>query len=158
MQLRAAGPRQRRVDAVPDQRVREQILVAFGQHEKVRHQHVARIVGHLRELAHEREREALADDRRRPQRRAVALRQPVHPREHEAGKRRRQRVVLLVGGAHQLLEEQRVAARAFDALPRKRGRRRQEPAGERERVLRAERAEVDRQQRTSLHRCRATRR
>ena len=84
MQLRTAGPRQRRVDAVADQRVREQELVAFGQDQKVRQQHVARIVGHLREIANERERKALADDRRRPQCRAVALRQPVHPREHEA--------------------------------------------------------------------------
>ncbi len=49
MQLRAAGARQRRVDAVADQRVREQELVALRKDEKVRDQHVARIVGQLRE-------------------------------------------------------------------------------------------------------------
>ncbi len=152
MQLRAAGPRQRRVDAVPDQRVREQILVAFRQDEKVRHQHIAGKIGQLRELPNQREREALADDRRRAQRRAVAFRQPIHSREHQARKRRREAILLLGGGTHQLLEEQRVAARSFDALARKLGRRGTQSVGERKRVLRAERAEVDRQQRTSLHR------
>jgi hypothetical protein len=105
----------------------------------------------LREVAHEREGKALSYDGRCAQCGAVALGQPVHPREHEAGKGSGQRVVLLVGGAHQLLEKQRVAGRALDALAREVRQWRPESARERERVFRAERSEVDRQQRTSLH-------
>ena len=62
MQLRAAAAGKRRVDAIADQRVRKQIFVAHGEDEKVVDQHVAAIVGQLREIAHQRERKTLADD------------------------------------------------------------------------------------------------
>ena len=132
--------------------MREQELLAVRADQKVRDQDVAGIIRHLRQLANQRQRKALADDGCGTQRRAVALRQTVHPRQHQARQRCGESILALVRRAHQLLQEQRIAARTLDTLLGKRGRRRQESAGQRQRVLGAERAEIDRDERTPLHR------
>ena len=143
VQRPASRVRDRRVDAIADERMAEEEVGAVWLHEMVGDQRVARVVRQAGQVPHERERKALADDRGRPQRDALTLRQAVHPRQHEAVHRGGQTVLVLVRRTQQLLEEQRIAACAGHALVHPLLRQRHEPAAEAPRVRIVERSKVD---------------
>ena len=145
MQGFASGPEQRSVGPLLDQRVGEQIVVALGKHERMADEPVANISGVAHQVAKQRQIEALPDNGGGLERLAVQRGEAVHARQHEVAEGRRDRV----GGAllrvpQQLLQEQRVAARALDAGSRDLLGGVDEAAGEAQRFLRAQRTEIER--------------
>src|SRR5215831_10606999 len=88
---------------------------------------------------------ALTDDRGCLKRLPIERRQPVHARQHQALDRSRDRVLAaLLGVAQELLKKQWIAARAVDAGYRDPLRRIDEAAGEAQRLVLAQRPQIDR--------------
>ena len=112
----ATRSQQRRVSAFLDQRVREQKILALRQRQGVADEPVADIAWIADQMPKQRQIEPLADDGGGLKSLALTPRQPVHARLYEAvNGRRNGHDGSLPRVPQQLLQEQRIAARPFDA-------------------------------------------
>ena len=95
----------------------EEVDAALRPHQMMRDQPAAIVARLLDQVPERRELETLADRRGRLERRLVRPQQPVHARQHQALDRGRHRLPrTLLGVAQQLLQEQRIALGAGDAV------------------------------------------
>ena len=156
MQLAPSGLEQRVVDGISDQGVREQEPVAGRAHEQALDRGGAAVVRVVHKVAQRVQREALPEYRGGLDGLLVERRQVVEARLdqalHRAGDGSLGRTL---GVAQQLLQEQGIAGGALDAAPGEVAVRLEVSLGERTGLGRAQRPEVDGQERTAAGATRA---
>ena len=150
MQIFSAGPKQRRIGPFLDKCVSEEEIVAFRQDESIADENIADVVRIADEMAQQSERETLADYRRGLKRVAVGSIDPVHACQHKALDGWRDGICgSFLGIAQQLLQEQRVAASTLDAGSCDALCRVHEAGSEIERLVTAQRTEINRCERSA---------
>ena len=96
--------------------MREQEVIAFRQRQRIGDEVRARIVRRCHQMPQQRQVETLADHRGYLKRVPVARVEPIHPRLNETLNGSRDRIAApFLRVAKKLLQEQRIAARPFDA-------------------------------------------
>ena len=116
VQLAAPAPEQRVVDALLNQGVGEEEVIALRVYQAMPHQVVAVPPGPLEQGDQDLGGKALADDRGCLQRLPVGQREPIQACQHQTPDRPRDAALgALLGMPQQLLQKQRIAGGAFDA-------------------------------------------